>query len=83
MKLSEVVRTSHRIIGFLRRPLLLKMKLNTGQTLGTMNKREGGKIWLSLRGPIITLMGRPAARLEAMVLVFSSYVLVCFVDKRR
>ena len=29
------------------------------------------------------LMGRPAGRLDTMVLVFSSYVLVCFVDKRR
>ena len=29
------------------------------------------------------LMGRPAARLETMALVFISYVFVCFVDKRR
>ena len=30
-----------------------------------------------------TLMGRPAARLETMVLVFSSYVVVFIVDKSR
>ena len=29
------------------------------------------------------LMGRPAARLETMALVFSSYVLVCVICKRR
>ena len=29
------------------------------------------------------LMGRPAARLEMMVLVFRSYVLVCVISKRR
>ena len=33
--------------------------------------------------PSHALMGRPAARLETMVLVISSYVLVCIVGKRR
>ena len=32
---------------------------------------------------IHALVGRPAARLEMMALVFSSYLLVCVVDKRR
>ena len=30
-----------------------------------------------------TLMGRPAARLGTMALAFSSYVVVCIIDKRR
>ena len=29
------------------------------------------------------LMGRPSSRMETMALVFSSYVVVCIVDKRR
>ena len=49
MTSSKVVRTPHHIRRFIRRDLLLKMKLNTGQTPGTtskgkktnMNKYEG------------------------------------------
>ena len=37
---SEVVRTRHHIRRFLRRFLVLKIKPNTGQTLGTTDKRE-------------------------------------------
>ena len=44
----EVVCTHYHICGFLRRYLLLKIKPNTGQTLGTTDKRERRKIWLSL-----------------------------------
>ena len=38
MMSSEVVRTRHHIRRFLRRYLVLKIKLNTGQTLGTTDK---------------------------------------------
>ena len=56
MTSSEVVRTRHHIRGFLRRYLVLKIKTNIGQTLGTTDKREIRKIWLSLNGPILTVI---------------------------
>ena len=37
---SEIVCRRHHIRRFLRRPLLVKIKPNTGQTLGTTDKRE-------------------------------------------
>ena len=52
MTSSEVVRTRHHIRRFLRRYLVLKIKPNTGQTLGTTDKIERRKIWWSLKwGP--------------------------------
>ena len=51
MTSSEVVCTHHHICGFLCRPLVLEIKPNTGQTLGTTNKREIWKKNLSLKGP--------------------------------
>ena len=56
MTSSEVVRTRHHIRGFLCIYLVLKIKPNTGQTLGTTDKKERRKIWLSLRGPIMTVI---------------------------
>ena len=55
MMSSEVVHTHHHIRGFLRKSLVLRIKPNTGQTLGTTDKRErrkhmaksiGGPFWL-------------------------------------
>ena len=54
MTSSEVVRTRHHIRRFLRRSLALKIKPNTGQTLGNsdkierrnMDKSEGRAFWL-------------------------------------
>ena len=43
MTSSEVVRTRHHIPRFIRRYLVLKIKPNTGQTLGTTDKRERRK----------------------------------------
>ena len=37
---SEIVCRRHHIRRFLRRPLVVKIKPNTGQTLGTTDKRE-------------------------------------------
>ena len=51
----KVVRTRHRTRMFLRRSRVLKIKPNTGQTLGTKDKIERRKIWLSLRDPILTV----------------------------
>ena len=53
---SEVVRTRHHIRRFLRISLVLKIKPNIGQTPGTTEKIERRKIWLSLRGPILTVI---------------------------
>ena len=53
---SEVVRARHHMHKCLRIYLVLKIKLNTGQTLGITDNREGIKIWLSLRGPILTVI---------------------------
>ena len=39
MKSMEVVHTRHHIRRFLRRSLVLKIKLNTGQMLGTTDRR--------------------------------------------
>ena len=47
----EVVRTHNQIRGFLRRSLLLKIKPNTGQTLGTTEKRERRKNMAKSEGP--------------------------------
>ena len=43
MTLLEVVRTRHHIRRFLRRYLVQKIKPNTGQTLGSTDKRERRK----------------------------------------
>ena len=43
MTSSEVVRTRHHIRRFLRRSLVLKIKPNTGQTLGNSDKIERRK----------------------------------------
>ena len=52
MMSSEFVRTRHHIRRFLRRSMVLKIKPNTGQTLGTMDKRERGEsIDKSVGGP--------------------------------
>ena len=51
---SEVVLTRNHIRRFLRRSLLLKIKPSPVQKIGTTDKRERIKIWLSLRGPILT-----------------------------
>ena len=48
---SEVVRTRHHIRGFIRRSLLLKTKPNTGQTLGTTDKRDRRKNMAKSEGP--------------------------------
>ena len=40
MTSSEVVHTHHHKRKFIRRYLVLKIKANTGQTLGTTDKRE-------------------------------------------
>ena len=55
MTSSEFIRTRHHIRRFLRRSMVLKIKPNTGQTLGATDKRERKKIWLSLRDPILTV----------------------------
>ena len=52
----EVVRTRNHIRRFLRRSLLLKIKPNTGQMLGTTDKIERRKIWPSLKGGPFWLM---------------------------
>ena len=46
----EVVRTQHHMHRFIRRYLLLKVKPNTGQTLGTTDTRKRRKMRLSLKG---------------------------------
>ena len=56
MTSSEVVCSRHHISRFLCRSLVMKIKPNIGQTLGTMDKRERIKIWLSLRGQILTVI---------------------------
>ena len=56
MASSEVIHTLHHIRGFIGRYLVLKIKPNIGQTLGTTDKSEIRKIWLSLRGPILTVI---------------------------
>ena len=43
MTSSEVVRTRHHLRRFLRRSLVLKIKPNTGQTIGTTDKIERRK----------------------------------------
>ena len=40
MPSSEVVRTRHHIRRFLRRSLVLKIKPNTGQTLGSLDENK-------------------------------------------
>ena len=56
MMSSEVVHTHHYIHGFLRRFLVLKIKPNTGQTLGTTDKRERRKFMAkSIGGGILTV----------------------------
>ena len=51
MTSSEVVHTCHYIRRFLRRSLLLKIKPNTGQTLGTTEKIERRKNMAKSEGP--------------------------------
>ena len=51
MTSSKVVRTRHLIRRFLRRSLVLKIKPNTGQTLGITNKRERRKNMAKSEGP--------------------------------
>ena len=51
MTSSEVVRTRHRIRRFLRRSLVLKIRPNTGHTLGTTDKRERRKNMAKSEGP--------------------------------
>ena len=52
------------------------------KSIGDDNCNEKtGTLCINMSGH--TLMGRPAARLETMVLVRISYVVVCIVDKRR
>ena len=51
MTSSVVVRTSHHIRWFLRRSLVLKIKFNTGQTLGITDKRERRKNMAKSEGP--------------------------------
>ena len=51
MTSSEVVRTRHHIRRFLRRSLVLKIKPNTGQTLGTTDKIERRKNMAKSEGP--------------------------------
>ena len=48
---SEVVHTGHNINMFLCRSLALKIKPNTGQTLGTTDKRERRKNMAKSEGP--------------------------------
>ena len=50
MMSSEFVRTRHRICRFLRISLVLKINPNTGHTLGTTDKIERRKKWISLKG---------------------------------
>ena len=50
MTSSEVVRTRHHIRRFLRRSLVLKIKLNTGQMLGTTEKIERRKNMVTSEG---------------------------------
>ena len=50
MTSSEVVRTRHHIRRFLRISLLLKIKPNTGQTLGNSDKIERRKIMAKSEG---------------------------------
>ena len=47
----EVVRTRHHLLRFLRRYLLLKIKPNTGQMLGTTDKIERRKNMAKSEGP--------------------------------
>ena len=51
MTSSEVVRKRHNISRFLSRSMLLKIKTNTGQTLGTTDKRERRKNMDKSEGP--------------------------------
>ena len=51
MTSSEFVRTRHHILRFLRIYLVLKIKKNTGQTLGTTDNREGRKNMAKSEGP--------------------------------
>ena len=56
MTSSEVVRTRYHIRRFLRRSLVLKIKPNTGQKLEALQtKGEEEKIWLSMRGLVLTV----------------------------
>ena len=56
MTLLKVIIIRHHIHRFIRISLVLKIKPNTGQTLGTRDKRERRKIRLSLRGPILNVI---------------------------
>ena len=51
MTSSEVVRTCHHIRGLIHRSLLLKIKPNTDQTLGTTDKRERRRNMAKSEGP--------------------------------
>ena len=51
MTSSEVVRTRHHMRRFLRKSLVLKIKPNTGQTLGTTDKIERSKNMVKSEGP--------------------------------
>ena len=55
MTSSEVVRTRHHIRRFLRTSLVLKIKPNTGQTLGNSDKIERRKIWQSEGRALLTI----------------------------
>ena len=48
---SEVVRTRHHMHRFLRKCLVLKIKPNTGQMLGTTENRERRKNMVKSKGP--------------------------------
>ena len=56
MMSSEVIHTHHYIHWFLRRFMFLKIKPNTGQTLGTTDKMERRKFMAkSIGGRILTV----------------------------
>ena len=64
MNLLGVVHTRHDIRRFLRRSLVLEIHQNTVHTLGTTNKRERRKIWLSLRGLILNVISKNSLSLK-------------------